>query len=283
MYRCIQSGRTVLRIPLRRNKNNNPNIKRFSNKPPTKQHVEPELKIDPKEGNSILHQKAARAAELHAELNALLDAQAKRRADEMNRPFGAGFLDFMKKNKSEMINIFAAFTCVLLAWQISNIRKGARKLLDDAAEKEIKMEELKKILRVLSEEEFAANVAKSHVDKLKSSRNDLNEKKKSWFFSRYAENQKDDSELSTDVNIVLKTVIQNELRKTIGDAALSSYEKEQNKLLSLQHEMGLIENSKDPGKSDSESSLEDLEKILGVVEMDKGNSDQTVVKRKGFI
>jgi len=76
---------------------------RLCNNPaPTKNNTlppPPQIKIDP--SKSALHQKAAKAAQLHAELNALLDAQAQRRADEMNRSFGSGFIDFIRASKSE--------------------------------------------------------------------------------------------------------------------------------------------------------------------------------------
>ena len=53
----------------------------------------------------------------------------------MNRGFGAGFIDFLRTSKSEVINIVAAFACVVLAWQIVGFRKGAQRLLDECAEK----------------------------------------------------------------------------------------------------------------------------------------------------
>ena len=262
----------------------------------------PEIKIDV-EGNTVLHQKAARAAELHAELNALLDKQAKRRAEEMNRPFGAGFLSFLKKSKSEIINIFAAFTCVLLAWQISNIRKGARRLLDEAGEKELRMEKFKQILRILSNDEFSAKVAKAYEEQLENSKLvEMEKKGKRWFLGGDSTRSRKiiANERGEDENVLLKKVLEDELRKTIGDIALTEYELEEKKLQILQKEMGIMDtvpatkeesktgymnNSASSNKTATdESSLGGLESIL--VDVQNGNdsnSNQKVVKRKGFI
>lgn len=257
---------------MKRNLSNN-------NKQP-QNHAAPEINIDPK-GNTLLHQKAVRAAELHAELNELLDKQAKRRAEEMNRPFGAGFLDFMKNSKSEIINIFAAFTCVLLAWQISNIRKGARKLLDDAGEKEIRMEKLKQILRVISNDSFTERVAKAYEERLEKSKlYELEQKGKRWLFGQ-SKTKAVVAQKNENSNELLKDVIQKELSKTIGDLALTDYELEEKKLQSLQQEMGILERE-DNTKNNGEESLGGLERVLTEVNQDT-NADAKVVKRKGFI
>jgi hypothetical protein len=256
-----------------------------NNKPPVNQP--PEIKIDPTKGNTVLHQKAARAAEVHAELNALLDKQAKRRAEEMNRPFGSGFVDFVKKSKSEMINIFAAFTCVLLAYQISNIRKGARKLLDEAGEQEVRMEELKKILRLLSNEEFSNKVATAYEERLKKSKLvEMEENGKKWLFASSKKKVVENEGTESENDKLFKDVLQNELRKTIGDSALSEFEVEEKKLHILQEEMGMIDTKKEVATSNNvatESSLGGLEQLLAEAQDDSADSDRKVVKRKGFI
>ena len=250
-------------------------------------NVAPEIKIDPNSGNTILHQKAARAAELHAELNALLDKQAKRRAEEMNRSFISGFADFVKKSKSEIINIFAAFTCVLLAWQISNIRKGARKLLEDAGEKEVRMEKLKQILRVISNDTFTDRVVNAYEEQLEKSKLlELEKKGKGWILGR--NNNSDDDANQEKESTLLKSVIKNELSKMIGDQALTEFEIEEKKLKSLQKEMGIVDknnvdaNDEAMRRKQEEDSLGGLEKIL-VESQKSSNVDEKVVKRKGFI
>lgn len=257
-------------------------------KPPSPSNQAPEINFDPSQGNTILHQKAARAAELHAELNALLDKQAKRRAEEANRPFGAGFLEFMRKSKSEMINIFAAFTCVLLAWQISNIRKAARLLLEEAGEKEKRIEKLKNVLRVLSNEEFSAKVVKAYQAQLENSKLlDLENKGKRWFF--IGPNRKLEEEGSSvsqqNEKSLLKSVLQNELSKTIGDLSLTDYELEDKKLETLQKELGMIEKLDNVNSGSNEASLNGLEKVLVEVQQEDNSADSSskIVKRRGFI
>jgi hypothetical protein len=251
-------------------------------------------------GNSILHQKAARAAELHAELNALLESQAKRRADEANRPFGSGFLEFVKKSKSELINIFAAFTCVVLAWQIVNIRKGARKLLQNVEEMGQKLEEYQQILKILSSDEFIKGVEDSYRRKLeKDTRGGwVNEKK--WFGKRVQQDKGVGAGADSDASVgagsdMLSNILRAELCKVIGDRAMSTEELKEKKLMALQREMGLIQESKKHYKNDSgigdvvrtkDQEVGGLEDILVEIVQDENNAQPStrIVKRsKGFI
>lgn len=247
----------------------------------------PDIKFDTNlQSNSVLHQKAARAAELHAELNALLDAQAKRRADEANRPIGAGFLDFVKKSKSEIINIFAAFTCVLLSWQIVSIRKGARKLIDNAEEQNRKMEEMKMVLRMLSSDNFLTEIANKF--ELETERNNVKidddkGSKNRWL--RMVGVKKVNSQTSS--NDVLKTILKAELEKVIGDKALTTSELEDKRLADLQKEMGIVMEEKSRKRTNAvnqvDNSLGELQSIFAEVQKENG-SERTVVKRsKGFI
>ncbi len=251
----------------------------------------PEINISPPEGNTMLHQKAARAAELHAELNTLLDAQAKRRAEELNRPFGAGFIDFVRKSKSELINIFAAFACVLLAWQVSNIRNGARTLLEEAEQKELRIEKLKKILRALSNEEFSDRVVRAYEERLltNSKVDEVERSLKDWFLRKRIReeiNEQQNKSENDSGNLLLKNILQDELQKTIGDVALTAYELEEKRLKVLQKEMGIIDMKKDENKtfSNSDPSLGGLEQVLAEVQQEDGSdSSKKLVKRKGFI
>jgi hypothetical protein len=255
-----------------------------TNPPPPKKP--PDIKIDTNlQSNSVLHQKAARAAELHAELNALLDAQAKRRADEANRPIGAGFLDFVKKSKSELINIFAAFTCVLLSWQIVSIRKGARKLIDSAEEQNQKMEEMKIVLRKLSSDDFQSEIANKF--ELEAKRNDIpiyhKGSKSRWLGTlgvKPVNNQASSKQ-------VLKTILKAELGNVIGDKALTTLELEDKRLADLQKEMGITMEEKSKKRTNTvkpvDNSLGELQSIFAEVQREEG-SERTVVKRsKGFI
>ena len=254
----------------------------------------PEINFDPRKGDSILHEKAKRAAEIHAELNALLEQQAKRRAEEANRGFGAGFLDFVKKSKSQLINIMAAFTCVLLAYQIVNIRKGARKLLDQAEENNISMEEYRKILRVLSSQEFVEKVAKAY--EMERARNNIPDTKgaSGGFFGKFSNTSSaTNGNVSSEEMKVISDVLSSELSKVIGDRALTSAEIEEKKLKLLQKEMGLVQAEKKKRESSGNyrsdtDSFQSLQKEFGMEDILKDNDSSSensnrVVRRKGFI
>ncbi len=239
----------------------------------------PEMNFDHTQGNTILHQKAKRAAELHSELNQLLDKQAKRRADEMNRPFGAGFLEFMKKSKSEMINIFASFFCVCLAYQIYGIRKGARKLLDEAEEHNKEIDEYKKLLRVISSNEFHSNISQAYENEVKKrseARKSNNTTRGSGWLSRNANS--DTSATASESENILSNMLKIELEKLIGDVALTDSEIQEKRLAALQSEMDKVQERKT-----QTDSLGGLEQIIVDSQSQDSTPGQRVLKRTGFI
>jgi len=258
----------------------------------------PKLDLNPSK-NSVLHEKAARAAELHAELNSLLDKQAKRRAEELKRPFGAGFLEFVKGSKSEMINIFAAFMCVVLAYQIAVIRRGAKNLVEQAEQREVKVEELMSVLRKMSSDEFSAHLASKCSEVLHKSESISNQQGRfiEWFKKEKINNNKSSSK--DNINSTIFNILTLELQKEIGDIALTSPELSEKKMKSLRAEMETREEKRNKmdtnfndlnGTSDklgqkSHESLDGMEELIAAVQTSvEADSNHTVVKRKkGFI
>jgi hypothetical protein len=257
----------------------------------------PEIAFDHRKGNTILHQKAARAAELHSELNALLESQAKRRAEEANRPFGAGFIEFVKTSKSELINITAAFTCVMLAYQIVNVRKGARRLIEKAEEMNGTVEEYRQILRILSSEAFVQGVEGEYQKEI--NRNDNGSGSSTGSAGRFGAlfgRGRGSADTSSNVGTmeekdILTKVIQAKLAKIIGDHALTSTEIEEKKLVQLQKEMGLVQQAKKSRlemniqSNTDDNSLGGLDQVFYELQKEDGeDSPKTVVKRtQGFI
>lgn len=210
----------------------------------------PTIKLDPSKNE--LHEKAARAAQLHDELNALLEDQAKRRADELTRPFGSGFVDFVKRSKGEMINIFAAFCCVLLAYQIASMRRGARKLLERAEEREGTIAELRAVMASLVGEAFVSDLADKCADAVANSdaTNALpssSSSSRGWF-SRTSSSgniSSSDEELER-IRRIIRPVVERELGLFMGDRYLSDKEKEEKHLQELKSMMGVPGDGKRP-------------------------------------
>eukprot|EP01083_Nonionella_stella_P144415 450862_1 len=257
-------------------------VRNASSKEPAGPGKHPMINFDHTKGDSILHQKARKAAELHAELNQLLDQQAKRRADEAARGFGSGFIDFLKKSKSEVINIFATFSCVCLAYQIYNIRKGARVLIEETKGSKAKIEELKDILRFVSTSEFQENVTETYKKEME--KEVINGEKRgkdsgNWF------GRKSDNPKTVGNESILTDILREELRKVIGDLALTDTDLEERKLAELQKEIGLRSTNKIENKMVSEvkssSSFGGLEEVFNEVQND--GTPEKIVKRKGFI
>lgn len=84
----------------------------------------------------------------------MVEAQKARHAAENEKPYGSNFVSFLKTSKPEIVNIFFAFVCVLLAYQIHGMRNQIRKLLALKEEKDTEIDRLRNILANLSEGEM---------------------------------------------------------------------------------------------------------------------------------
>ena len=245
----------------------------------------PQIKLDPSKNQ--LHEKAAKAAQLHAELNELMNQQAQRRAEELARPFGSGFVDFIKRSKSEMINIVAAFCCVLLAYQIASMRRGARKLLDKAEEREGTVSSLRAALGAMVGDDFIDNLAAKCADAVaKENATSSASSSGGWLKRGGASTSR-----STDeerIKAIIRPVIERALASSVGDQYLSDKEKEEKNMQELQRMIGVptrsaaviaakeYEVTKNTGDGDADKTkegrlggIEDL-----IVEIQKGDVDQ---------
>ncbi|KAL7537744.1 hypothetical protein ACHAXR_008030 [Thalassiosira sp. AJA248-18] len=136
--------------------NNNGGVQRLlasSSKAPPPARPAP-ASLQPKDKGQEAIEKSER---LHAELTEMIAATKARQIEELERPFGAGVLSFLKASKPEMVNIFFAFVCVLLAYQIHGMRAGIRKLLANQEEKDAEIDRLRNLLANLSEEETGSD------------------------------------------------------------------------------------------------------------------------------
>ena len=205
----------------------------------------PAISLDPARGG-LLHEKAAKAAQLHRELEDLLEAQERRRAEELSQPFGSGFLSFLRRGKSEFISIFAAFCCVLLAYQIASMRRGARALLDRAEEREATLADLRATLAALVGDDGLEGLADAcaRAAAAATGEGEGGEEGEGWswsgggggggWFARAAG--------GGDVGrarTAIRTVLERELRAIVGDRALNDQEMEEKRLSDLKGMMGV--------------------------------------------
>jgi len=262
--------------------------------------------------SSILHQKAARAKEIHQELNVLLAKQADRKVFENNRPFGSGFLDFIKENKSEMINITAAFMCVTLAWQSLVAKRKSKDLSNMIEQKNFELNKTKRMLRKLKcgdlEDKITVNLT-LELEKLSMERKHISVKDAklplqgvlSIFNGRNKEMDFSPNQIKNIVEIVRHELTRT-LQSTIGNSTLSSTELQEKNMKELQKNTGsnlnhsmeevnplVQQHQKETYRSKQESSeldltgLEDL--IANTTNGSDLNSSGVVVKRNmtGFI
>ena len=248
----------------------------------------PQIKLDPSKNQ--LHEKAAKAAQLHAELNELMNQQAQRRAEELARPFGSGFVDFIKRSKSEMINIVAAFCCVLLAYQIASMRRGARRLLDKAEEREGTVSSLRAALGAMVGDDFIDNLADKCADAVAKENAASNASASGGWLKRGGASTSTTRRRSEEERIktIIRPVIERALASSVGDQYLSDKEKEEKNMQELQRMIGVptssaaviaakeYEVTKTTGGGDAgktkEGQLGGIEELI--VEMQKGDVDQ---------
>lgn len=81
----------------------------------------------------------------------MIAAQKARQSEELQRPFGSNLVAFVRRSKPEIVNIFFAFVCVLLAYQIHGMRARIRKLLAEREEGDAEVDRLRGILASMTE------------------------------------------------------------------------------------------------------------------------------------
>lgn len=190
-----------------------------------------------------------KAEKLHKELNEMIKAQKDRQKEEAQRPFGSGLVQFFKASKPEMFNIFFAFVCVLLAYQIHKMRAGIKKLLADQEEKKAEIDRLRGLLATLSKEDtttsdkdnsvshniFTMTLAEKCADVVRKMFEE-SEKRAGygWILGRKLASR---DSLETE-NLVeeFQSVVSTELQAVIGDAAYTADELKERRVAALKEE-----------------------------------------------
>jgi len=186
-----------------------------------------------------------KAEELHKELNDLIKAQKDRQKEEAERPFGSGIVHFFKASKPEMFNIFFAFVCVLLAYQVHKMRAGIKKLLADQEEKKAEIDRLRGLLATLSKEEttsdnvshniFTMTLAEKCADVVRKMFEE-SEKRAGygWILGRKLASR--DSLEAENLIDKIQTVVSTEIQSVIGDAAYTAEELKERRVAALKEE-----------------------------------------------
>jgi len=139
------------------------------------------------------------------------------------------------------------------------------------------IEELKAILRVLSSEDFCIKTLEQYFDKLKEGKEQSTDTSKSSRLFGFKVNSINDPNEGHYDKELLRITLQKQLQNVIGNAALSDFELQEKKIFDLQTGMNVKEAA-------SDSSLGDLEQVLGELQGNEGDTQNTVVKsRTGFI
>ena len=169
----------------------------------------------------------------------MIEAQKQKQLEELNKPYGSNFIAFIKSSKPEIVNIFFAFVCVLLAYQIHGMRAKIRRLLADNDVKDEEIDTLRGILATLSSEGSVMNSEQDEAVEIDNTfsatlaekcaniiGNIFTQSEKrvgySWILSKKLANG---DRLEVD-NLIdqLQPVILSEIQKVVGDAAYTKEE-----------------------------------------------------------
>ncbi|KAL3767987.1 hypothetical protein ACHAWU_005445 [Discostella pseudostelligera] len=248
-----------------------------------------------------------KSEQLHAELKEMIAAQKARQSEELQRPIGSNFLSFLKASKPEIVNIFFAFVCVLLAYQIHAMRAGIRKLQAEASDKEEEIARLRSILAKLVDSGEGVTDANNNTFSVRLANQCAEVVKRIFYESEkrvgysWILGKKLASGDALEVeNLIdqLQPVILSEMQSIVGDAAFTPEEIKERRVAALkriQSDSSLdVSTQQSNGAGKRDAQMTDLMEILEDVHRHKipdaqnaksdedGNDSSKVVRRTRY-
>ena len=193
------------------------------------------------------------AEKMHDELAQVM--KQKTQPIKESKPIGHGFVQFMKANKTQFLNIGASFFCVLLAYQIVALRRSGRFRQKQLEERKQEVREKQEILQSLTSDEFVTRMAQECAAMVL-----LEEDAKSKWSIRKRQLSAD--ELAEKLHPVIDLL----LNEQIGDAGLTEEQKKEQTVAALRNAQ----------VSQSEIDVSD---VIDIVE---DSSGQKVVQKRVF-
>ena len=212
----------------------------------------------------------------------MIAAQRAKQIEELQRPFGSGFLSFLKASKPEIVNVFFAFVCVLLAYQIHGLRAGIRKLLAAQEEKDGEIDRLRGLLALLAEGEstrsadgdedsgeqpttFSLTLSQKCAEAVRRIF-EQSEKKVgySWILGRKIP-MGDAMEVERLVD-ELQPVVLTEIKTVVGDAAFTPEELKELHVETLKADREIIDNLSSSGDSDVSKQPDQINGLMEMLE-----------------
>mmetsp|Transcript_26506 Transcript_26506/g.57172 ORF Transcript_26506/g.57172 Transcript_26506/m.57172 type:complete len:328 (+) Transcript_26506:115-1098(+) len=262
--------------------------------------------------NAESQQAIEKAERMHAELSEMIAARKPSSTAE-KESFGAGFLKFLKASKPQIFNIFFAFVCVLLAYQIHGMRAGIKKLLTQQEEKDAEIDRLRGILVTLSDDGDAGTGTSGNEEEKEDGndsfsmklarkcagvvRNIFEESEKkvgySWILGKKLASG-DAMELERLID-EMHPIIVNDVQSAVGDARFTPDEMKERSLAALKEEPEPKQHSESSasnrnGKSDAQMGglMELLEEVHsedltdGKMSGEDGTNTSTKVRRTRY-
>jgi hypothetical protein len=225
----------------------------------------------------------ARAEKLFADLNEMMLKRQKRMEEEQSKSWFDSIHSFWKSSKHQLINVAAAFGCVIMAIQVTDARIIARKSAAYVKEKEEEVTDLKKNLGYICSEDFAKDTATKYAESLSSMQQHSNTayndngRRRSWLALLTWDAADDDkTHLSNTVVVdthTLASIIRQEIKDVLGDKhPLTDAERAAIEVKHLQTFIGTGE--------DLNTNAKELVDAIGEIEETTKEDGATVIKKR---
>lgn len=173
----------------------------------------------------------ARAKQLHNEIETIFEKQDKNHADEAKKAKSwKGFMEFLGSNKTNVSIIIVSFLTVVLSVKMVQAKQVTRKLEEDLQKTEKMLVEKRALLKTITSEAFFSGMSKKCDSALNTTA--LSKKSRTWI-GNVSKTRSSHTAASTES--LLATVISNEMKASVGDAALSEDEISAREIEALQN------------------------------------------------
>ena len=190
------------------------------------------------------------------------------------------FVQFLKSSKPQIINIFFAFVCSLLAYQIRGLRQGYKKLLDDIEAKEGEVDMLRNKLREVcdvvelendneGEESLPINtptLLSTISEKCTRAIGDLfsqSDRRVGYNWILAHKLASGDVAETTKLTDTIKQIMKGEMQNAVGDILWSKEELKQRRVTELEAELNEVHDNASAEDAQMSGLVEMLEQVHG--------------------
>ena len=236
-----------------------------------------------------------KAKELHDEVKILLANQTKRELEHSQKPWIAYFKHLFRTSRAELINIGAAFVCLMLALQIAGNRRLSKKIIQESQSLEQQVKELESIVLLLREKDnedddeklsFLTHLSILCTDALIQQTNETNEtmNQQQRFWSKWTNNHNKTQQQSDNNHNynekqrqmmidTIQTILRREIQELLGYHGMSTKERNDRELEIVKGLMNeRAKNNTNKVSLKNNNDFDGLDSLMGELQKASGNN-----------